>query len=72
MDTQIKWEFDAVLGTGEMVPLTDQDLINKQILTNAEIKKQTDFDAKEAAKAAAEAKLAVLGLTTDDLKALGL
>jgi len=28
--------------------------------------------AKEAAKAAAQAKLAALGLTTDDLKALGL
>lgn len=28
--------------------------------------------AKEAAKAAAEAKLAALGLTADDLKALGL
>jgi hypothetical protein len=28
--------------------------------------------AKEASKAAAEAKLAALGLTTDDLKALGL
>ena len=49
-------------------------------LTADEIKAQEDFNkeqialkaAKEKAKADAEAKLAALGLTPDDLKALGL
>ena len=34
--------------------------------------RQTEADAKAQAKAAAEGKLAALGLTTDDLRALGL
>jgi hypothetical protein len=34
--------------------------------------KANEAEAKATAKAAAEAKLAALGLTTDDLKALGL
>ena len=38
----------------------------------AKTKMQADLNATEAAKAAAEAKLAALGLTADDLKALGL
>lgn len=37
----------------------------------AKIQKETDL-AKEAAKETAQAKLATLGLTTNDLKALGL
>lgn len=49
-------------------------------LTPEEIKTQDDFNAqqiaikaaKDKAKTDAEAKLAALGLTTDDLKALGL
>jgi hypothetical protein len=36
------------------------------------IKKQQAIEAEQAARTAAEAKLAVLGLTADDLKALGL
>lgn len=39
----------------------------------SEVKAKADFEAQLAAKkAAAEAKLAALGLDTDDLKALGL
>lgn len=49
-------------------------------MTAEEIKAQDDFNkeqialkaAKDKAKADAEAKLAALGLTADDLKALGL
>jgi hypothetical protein len=36
------------------------------------IRKQQAIEAVQAAKATAEAKLAVLGLTAEDLKALGL
>ena len=49
--------------------------IKEQILAAiepAKTKMQADLNATEAAKAAAEAKLAALGLTADDLKALGL
>ena len=54
--------------------------ITTRDLTAEEIKLQEDFNkeqialkaAKQKAKAEAEAKLAVLGLTAEDLKALGL
>ena len=39
---------------------------------DVELAKETEAAATAAAKANAEAKLAALGLTTDDLKALGL
>ncbi len=41
-------------------------------LKAAEAVKQVEAEAKAQAKATAEAKLAALGLTTDDLRALGL
>lgn len=43
----------------------EQDLLNKDKL-------EKEIADKAAAKAAAQAKLELLGLTTDDLKALGL
>ena len=43
----------------------EQDLLNKEKL-------EKEIEEKAAAKAAAQAKLELLGLTTDDLKALGL
>jgi hypothetical protein len=47
--------------------------IAEQLAKGEEVKKQIEeYQAKIAGKAAAEAKLAALGLTTDDLKALGL
>lgn len=47
--------------------LADYQNLSEKALTE----KEADL-AKEAAKEAAQAKLAALGLTTDDLKALGL
>jgi len=38
----------------------------------AELARQAEVEAKAQAKAKAEGKLAALGLTTDDLRALGL
>ena len=57
--------------TGEV---TQKELTAKQIKDRQD---QYEFDiataeAKAQAKAAAESKLAALGLTTEDLKALGL
>jgi hypothetical protein len=52
--------------------MTEQELVDHEIA----LKKSQALAAKEAealaAKEAAQAKLAALGLTTDDLKALGL
>ena len=49
---------------------TDEEIAQAWI--NYQAKLETDLLAEQAKKAAAEAKLAALGLTTDDLKALGL
>ena len=63
----------ATLTDGTQINQTD---IDKEIIDN-EIKQlaaevEANAAATETAKAAATAKLAALGLTTDDLKALGL
>jgi hypothetical protein len=60
----IKWD---VL-EGDAPTLAELEAANLEIqeITTAEV------EAKAQAKASAEAKLAALGLTTDDLKALGL
>ena len=60
--------------TGEIIerPMTAEELESWQKLQQrAILDAQAKVDA-EAKKAAAEAKLETLGLTTDDLKALGL
>jgi len=44
----------------------------KQGVKEQEIEKAKEAKAQEKAKSTAEAKLAALGLTTDDLRALGL
>ena len=64
--------------TGEIteVELTKMDL-DQQKIDEADLKafnavKVAETQAKATAKATAESKLAALGLTTDDLRALGL
>jgi len=63
--------------------ITGEETITERDETTAETKTRLDYeneyaalqaavDAAEAAKESAQAKLAALGLTTDDLKALGL
>ena len=63
--------------------ITGEETITERDETAAETKARLDyekeiaevqaaFEAAEAAKGVAQAKLAALGLTTDDLKALGL
>ena len=50
-----------------------KDLQKKQTLAEAETEtRKAEAEAKAQAKATAEGKLAALGLTTDDLRALGL
>ena len=60
--------------TGEII---ERELNKEELAQNAKDlyaseAKQAEAEAKAVAKAAAESKLAALGLTTDDLRALGL
>jgi hypothetical protein len=53
-------------------PMTDDEIEQWEADKEAQLIKLEAEAAKAAAKAAAEAKLAALGLTAEDLKALGL
>jgi hypothetical protein len=56
-----------------ITPVSDKiTLAQLEAAIFAHIAQPYEADKAEAAKAAAQAKLAALGLTTDDLKALGL
>jgi len=52
--------------------MTDAELTDYEAFQAAELQKIEDAKAATLAKTAAEAKLTALGLTADDLKALGL
>jgi hypothetical protein len=58
---------------GEIVRnMTDEEIAEYQLVLD-DIAAQTEIESKaQAAKDSAQAKLAALGLTTEDLKALGL
>ena len=60
--------------TGELVEreMNAEELAQFEVDKAAEVERQAAEAQAVATKAAAEAKLAALGLTTDDLKALGL
>jgi len=47
-------------------------LADRKLWAEQELQRQAEAEAKAQAKATAEGKLAALGLTTDDLRALGL
>lgn len=69
-------EHDVATGEIKKIDLTPEEIAQREAesLAFAAHKTAQEAEAKEkaAAKAAAEAKLEALGLTTDDLKALGL
>jgi len=63
---------DALTGEQTVREMTDVEFEQHQIdLANAQ-SKQEQAEAKATAKAEAQAKLAALGLTVEDLRALGL
>lgn len=71
MAMKTKLIVNAETGESEMVALTAQELA-QEILDEAEYAKRNAETEKAAAdKEAAKAKLEALGLTADDLKALG-
>jgi F0F1-type ATP synthase membrane subunit b/b' len=51
---------------------TAEELAQREIDNANDAARQAEAEAKAQAKATAEGKLAALGLTTDDLRALGL
>lgn len=67
---------DCSTGEQTVVPLTAEEIAaNEAAAAQAEADRaeaEAQAQAKAAAKASAQAKLAALGLTADDLKALGL
>ena len=62
------------LETGETVDreMTDSEFSDYKTSEALEAARQAEAEAKATAKAAAKAKLAALGLTVEDLQALGL
>ena len=72
MATQTKTILNAATGNSENVAMSEQDLAEQKELLDLHNEKLEAEIAAQTAKKAAEAKLAALGLTTNDLKALGL
>jgi uncharacterized small protein (DUF1192 family) len=76
MDKLQKLSVNVETGEETLIDLTPEEVAEFEVGVKALQDEKAEIKAKiksdEAAKAAAEAKLAVLGLTTDDLKALGL
>ena len=69
MTKNIKCVVNATTGEQTIVPMTDEELAIDAATIAAS---KAECEKMEADKAAATAKLAALGLTADDLKALGL
>jgi hypothetical protein len=70
----IEKTFDAATGE-ETITERDETVAEKkerEAYAALILEKQAEAEAKAQAKATAEGKLAALGLTTDDLRALGL
>jgi antitoxin component HigA of HigAB toxin-antitoxin module len=69
MDTKTRTEYDAITGVTKVIALTEAEILELE----KEAKEEAEKNAQaEAAKSAAQAKLEALGITADDLKALGL
>jgi hypothetical protein len=67
-------EFNALTGEETITERdeTAQEIAEREVQEANAITRQAEAEAKAQAKATAEGKLAALGLTTDDLRALGL
>jgi len=66
------YEHNTQTDVAELREMTGEELIQWQNHQDDEVRIAAEKTELEEAKKAAEAKLAALGLTTDDLKALGL
>jgi hypothetical protein len=68
---QIK-EYNCKTGIETIRDATAAEIAQIELNAASYTAKQAEAEAKAQAKATAESKLAALGLTTDDLRALGL
>lgn len=73
-DILTKLVVDCSTGESQILPLTEEELIELEQKELASAQRQAEQEAAEAAKAAAkasaEAKLEALGLTTEEIAAL--
>ena len=73
-DTPTKLVINCETGVTEELPLTAEEIAQREADAKAfadeQAKRDAEAAAAEAAKASAQAKLAALGLTADELKAL--
>ena len=73
-DTPMKLVINCETGVTEELPLTADEIAQREADAKAfadeQAKREAEAAAAEAAKASAQAKLAALGLTADELKAL--
>jgi hypothetical protein len=65
-------DFDAITGEATVRDMDADELLQIKKLKEEAKSRQAELENKESIKAAAEAKLAALGLTPSDLRALGL
>ena len=72
MGTKMKYIHDCETGETIVREMTEQEIAEENASVLAYVSVIAAEEAKLAAKEAARAKLETLGLTTDDLKALGL
>jgi len=75
MDMEIKlktYNKDVITGEEVTRDYTPDELAESEVAFLETEQREAEAEAKAQAKATAEGKLAALGLTTDDLRALGL
>lgn len=72
MNERTAIEINVKTGDKTERPLTDAEIADLEQISVEGAEQMAAFKAKEQQKVTAEAKLEALGLTTDDLRALGL
>ena len=74
MSVPMKTVIDCSTGVVSEIPLSDEEMAQREIdaanAAQAQAEREAAEAAKAAAKASAEAKLAALGLTSDEIAAL--
>jgi hypothetical protein len=73
-ETPNKVIVNCTTGETSVVPLTEEEILQREVdsalMSQQQADREADLAAKAAAKASAEAKLAALGLTPEEIAAL--
>lgn len=68
-------EINCTTGVESIIELTDEEIAQREVDAKAyaieQAERDAEFQAKASAKQSAEAKLAALGLTADEIAAIG-